>query len=49
MVQSYWFASHIFSSYMSLSSVTKQHLQFNAEKQEYINMPVSEAIEFLPS
>jgi hypothetical protein len=34
---------------MSLSSVTSRHLQFDAEKQEYINMPASEAIEFLAS
>jgi hypothetical protein len=49
MVRSYWFAPHIFSSYMSLSSVITRHLQFDAEKQEYTNMPASEAIEFLAS
>jgi hypothetical protein len=48
-VQDHWFAPHILSSYMSLSSVTTRHLQFDAEKQEYINMPASEAIEFLAS
>jgi hypothetical protein len=48
-VQEYMFAPHILSSYMSLSSVTSRHLQFDAEKQEYINMPASEAIEFLAS
>ena len=35
-VQDLWFAPHILSSYMSLSSVTTRHLQFDAEKQEYI-------------
>jgi len=34
---------------MSLSSVITRHLQFDAEKQEYTNMPASEAIEFLAS
>jgi len=48
-VHEYMFAPHILSSYMSLSSVTSRHLQFDAEKQEYINMPASEAIEFLAS
>jgi hypothetical protein len=48
-VQDHWFAPHILSSYMSLSSVTTRHLQLDAEKQEYINMPASEAIEFLAS
>ena len=48
-VHEYMFAPHVLSSYMSLSSVTSRHLQFDAEKQEYINMPASEAIEFLAS
>lgn len=49
VVRSYWCAPHIFSSYMSLSSVVTRHLHFDAETQEYINMPASEAIEFLAS
>jgi hypothetical protein len=42
-----WFAPHILSSYMSLSSLMSRHFQFDAEKQEYISMPASDAIEFL--
>jgi hypothetical protein len=48
-VHEYMFAPHVLSSYMSLSSVTSRHLQFDTEKQQYINMPASEAIEFLAS
>ena len=49
VVRSHWLATHIFSSYMSLSSIVTRHLHFDAETQEYINMPASEAIEFLAS